>query len=285
MRSHWANMRDVWLRVRMFIGGGLGGVTALWIFLFFPLHVQRLAWPWIALTLAAAGYLAISARLWWFSTTQDRALEKVRSIPVSADDPEIVAAIEGLMPQFRHPGSLLVLSQPALSYYAKRAEWQECIDVMAMLPRQYRRLLAACITEPEPPRMPLAARLQIGRAWLRPFWPLQAFRSLMALHLGSMLLFRKQHYASSFKVCRAIWRVRREPFIAVNCACCLAQLGNLDEGVSWLLRALDRGYPPSQVMTDSDLSPLLSDPRVSKLLPLAADPLPRVDTGPSRGST
>ncbi len=53
-----------------------------------------------------------------------------------------------------------------------------------------------------------------------------------------------------------------------NAACAHARLGHVDEGITWLQRAIAAGYGDrNTIATDKDLDPLRDDPRFAALLP------------------
>lgn len=70
-------------------------------------------------------------------------------------------------------------------------------------------------------------------------------------------------YSRAFDEALAMCTLRHErfgsPSAAYNAACCLAQLGKISEGLTWLHRALDGGYSDPAMLTDADLNPLRAD--------------------------
>lgn len=79
----------------------------------------------------------------------------------------------------------------------------------------------------------------------------------VAVHDASARLFRAKHFEASLEVCRLLFDRFGDQVAAVNAACCLAQLGRLDEGLGWVTRAVDAGYRDAEHLeTDEDLAPL-----------------------------
>ena len=90
---------------------------------------------------------------------------------------------------------------------------------------------------------------------------------LSLAHLASTRLFEAGAYAQSLELCTAE-RIRTGDGVhAYNEACCLCQLGRLDDAVTALQKAKTLGYPElGHLQTDKDLEPVKNRPEVLALL-------------------
>lgn len=83
---------------------------------------------------------------------------------------------------------------------------------------------------------------------------------------ASEKLFVSQHFAPAFILCEGAFAATSHAAFAFNAACCLSRMGKIDEGLSWLKRAIDAGYRSANPLeSDPDLMRLKEHPSFSEL--------------------
>ena len=79
-------------------------------------------------------------------------------------------------------------------------------------------------------------------------------------------LFHSDHIDAARVMCQQAFEVCKAPYFAFNAACCLCRLGEVDQGLEWLKRAVAHGYKsPVPLDDDPDLAPLRSLPGFAEL--------------------
>lgn len=80
-------------------------------------------------------------------------------------------------------------------------------------------------------------------------------------------LFYQDHFAQSLEVCDLAWNRFHTPAPAYNAACCAARLGQTDDALMWLTRAVDAGYDDHEQLTnDPDIDSLRAMPGFAALV-------------------
>ena len=79
-------------------------------------------------------------------------------------------------------------------------------------------------------------------------------------------LFQGGHIPAALLLCQRAFEVCKAPVFAFNAACCLCRLGQVDQGLVWLTRAVKAGYKsPVSLEEDPDLAPLRALPGFAAL--------------------
>ncbi len=86
-------------------------------------------------------------------------------------------------------------------------------------------------------------------------------------------LFHGGHVEAANVMCQKAFEVSKAPLFAFNAACCLCRLGDVQQGLEWLKKAVDAGYKsPVPLDDDPDLAPLRELPGFAELKAAAAAP-------------
>lgn len=263
-RHYWAYPSRPWRVVRYLFAIVFCGAGLIWIF-YFVTHVHRLGWPGLVVTLL---FTIFYLRCLWAGQLWRRDApirEQLEQIGDQAGDQTAIDATVELLPRIESVGLRLTASIGPLAFYVRRSDWQRWEEIVEVLPWEYRRMLRSSESALGSKGLSMITRFEILRSWLRGLFVPQGTRALIVLSLAQVFLHHQQDYLRSFEVGRRIWRVRRGPNIAWNCACSLARAGRTEDAVDWLLRAVRVGSPATEILREPDLASLLSDRRIAAL--------------------
>lgn len=262
-RQSWVGPTALWLKMRRAVGilimcAGVVFVGAVAV-------TFRSAAVWeFAVSAALVSMFAFSqwrgARLAMDRGLIKEAQAQAETLPTGSAGAH--AAQRALLPRLRHPGNRAISVGNLVMQLASEHDWASCAADLADAPRVCRIVLSDCVDGSRVRGLPRGARLELVSGWLRGLWPYQGARSLLVLCAAQGVLHHRERFGMSYSVGRRLYRIRREPFIAYNCACSLARDDNPEAAVRWLLRAVRAGYPIAPIFTDSDLASIRDDPRV-----------------------
>lgn len=186
-------------------------------------------------------------------------LEVLAWVRLSADDPA------GAERALREMGDFAQRTSPELRarLAAHRQEPRKVVELLSGLamvqrlrPEAWPLLMSAMDDERERDELIAAS---VARLALSP--PEQELAAASAERL-----FQGGHIDAARVLCQRAFEVCKRPLFAFNAACCLCRLGRVDEGLSWLKRAVEAGFKSAaRLEDDPDLAPLRALPGFAEL--------------------
>ena len=223
--------------------------------------------------LALTVYLSARAGFRWILARHDRASWIPLAGQLAAgrlDEPLLVSTLPGLV----HP-ALRTSAAVALAHLrADRGDWdgvRACLGRMGPASRAVIRRALDAAVQRDGTALALAERVMVWRVRLAGLTGSEIPSEV--LFCAGAILHGRGLYRRAFSLGARAWQGRHDAITAYNCACALARSGDADAALQWLKRALEAGYPSSDLAQDGDFDALRSLPAFSTLAQPPPQPL------------